>query len=115
MRTRDVTILLALWICAAICAHFLFGTGGLVVAKMHDDRSELWKLSRAASNLAQRTEQTFEVTLGEPSEENKDNAERPPPPKPPEPPEPPKPAPTVREPIAEKTPTPKPPEEKKVV
>ena len=25
MRTRDVTIPLALWICAAVCAHFLFG------------------------------------------------------------------------------------------
>ena len=28
MRSRDVTIPLVLWICAAICAHFLFGTGG---------------------------------------------------------------------------------------
>ena len=33
MRSRDVTIPLGLWICAAICAHFLFGTGGLVVAQ----------------------------------------------------------------------------------
>ena len=56
MRTRDVTIPLGLWICAAICAHFFLGTGGLVVAKVHDDRSELWKLAREASNLAQQSE-----------------------------------------------------------
>ena len=110
MRSRDVTIPLAFWLCAAVCAHFLFGTGGLVVAKMHDDRSELWKLSRAASNLAQRTEQTFEVTLGGPSEEQK--AVEPPPPKPPEPPKPP---PTVKEPTPEKPVPPKKEEEKKVV
>ena len=60
MRTRDVTIPLALWICAAICAHFFFGTGGLVVAQVHDDRSELLRLSHAASSLANRGEQTFE-------------------------------------------------------
>ena len=42
MRSRDVTIPLALWICAAICARILmFGTGGLVVAQMHDDKSML--------------------------------------------------------------------------
>ena len=72
MRSRDVTIPLALWICAAICAHFMFGTGGLVVAQMYDDRSLLWKLSRQAAGLAKRSDQTFEVTLGEPSEEPKD-------------------------------------------
>jgi TonB family protein len=64
MRTRDVTIPLSLWICAAIGAHFFFGTGGLVVAKVHDDRSELWKLARQAGNLTLQGEQTFEVSLG---------------------------------------------------
>jgi hypothetical protein len=74
MRSRDVTIPLALWICAAICAHFFFGTGGLVVAQVHDDKSEMWQLSRQASRLAQRDEQTFEVTLSEPSEEPRGGA-----------------------------------------
>jgi TonB family protein len=83
MRTRDVTIPLALWICAAICAHFFFGTGGLVVAKVHDDRSELLRLSRVAGSLARQEEQTFEVSLSEPGEEAKDPT-LPPPPKPPE-------------------------------
>src|SRR5277367_3385508 len=82
MRTRDVTIPLALWICAAICAHFLFGTGGLVVAQVHDDRSELLRLSRAASSLARQDDQTFEVSLNEPGEEPTDPAQPPPPPPP---------------------------------
>jgi TonB family protein len=88
MRPRDVSIPLGLWICAAICAHFLCGTGGLVVAQMHDDRSELWKLSRQASILAKQEGQTFEVSLGAPSEEAKDEAQPPPPPPPPPEPKP---------------------------
>jgi TonB family protein len=107
MRTRDVTIPLALWICAAICAHFFFGTGGLVVAQVHDDRSEMWQLSRRASSLAARDEQTFEVTLNEPSEAPKEEAPPPPPPKPEEP----KPPPVASEKAPEKTP-PKPPDAK---
>jgi TonB family protein len=94
MRTRDVTIPLGLWICAAICAHFFFGTGGLVVAKVHDDRSELWRLSREASDLAQQGEQTFEVTLAEPSDDTP--GAPPPPPAAAKPPPPPPPAPTAK-------------------
>ncbi len=82
MRTRDVTIPLALWICAAIGAHFFLGTGGLVVAKVHDDRSELWKLARQAGNLASQGEESFEVSLGEPADE----VVQPPPMAPPPPP-----------------------------
>jgi TonB family protein len=117
MRSRDVTIPLVLWICAAICAHFLFGTGGLVVGKMHDDRSELWKLSHEASNLARQDGQTFEVSLGETSDETKDEPQPPPPPPPPKPDEP-KPTPTAQVKPPEKVP-PKPEakkaEEKKLV
>src|SRR5271168_3447846 len=96
MRSRDATIPLVLWICAAICAHFLFGTGGLVVGKIHDDRSELWKLSRAASNLAQQDDQIFEISLGESSDDSP--APPPPPPPPSKPEDPPKPAPTAQKP-----------------
>jgi TonB family protein len=112
MRTREVTIPLGLWICAAICAHFLFGSGGLVVAKVHDDRAELWKLSREASGLARQGEQTFEVSLGDPTSEP--SAEAPPPPKPDEP-KPPPPAPTVKPTPPKPQDTPKPEEKKKVV
>jgi TonB family protein len=104
MRSRDVTIPLGLWICAAICAHFLFGTGGLVVGKMQDDRSELWKLSREASNLARQDGQTFEVSLGEPSDEA--HKDTPPPTPPPTPTETPKPKPEAQKPPEAKPPKP---------
>jgi TonB family protein len=113
MRTRDVTIPLTLWICAAICAHFLFGTGGLVVAQVHDDRSELWRLSHAAADLARREDQTFEVSLGEPGEEAKEEA-TPPPPPPEQKEKPPAPAATEK-PIEKPKPEEKKAEEKKLV
>jgi TonB family protein len=84
MRSRDVSIPLALWICAAVCAHFLFGTGGAVVAQIHDDRTELWKLSHEASDLA-RHGGSIEVSLGDGSEPKDDVAPPPPPPPPPQP------------------------------
>ncbi|MGD0525600.1 MAG: hypothetical protein ABSE49_10670 [Polyangiaceae bacterium] len=118
MRSRDVTIPLVLWICAAICAHFLFGTGGMVVGKVEDDRSELWSLSKKAQNLAKQDGQTFEVTLGEPSDQTQEEPPPPPPPPAPKPEDQPKatPTPTVKPP--EKTP-PKPEakkaEEKKLI
>jgi TonB family protein len=111
MRSRDATIPLVLWICAAICAHFLFGTGGLVVGKLEDDRSELWKLSHEASNLARQDGQTFEVSLGEPSEDVKDEPQPPPPP--PKPEDAPKPQPTAQNKPPETLPTPPKPEAKK--
>jgi TonB family protein len=89
MRSRDVTIPLGLWICAAVGAHFFLGTGGLVVAAVHDDRSELWSLARQASNLTAAGEQTFEIALSDSTE----------PAAAPEPPPPP-PAPTVKPPAA---------------
>jgi TonB family protein len=102
MRTRDVTIPMALWICAAICAHFFFGSGGLVVAKVHDDRAEFWKLAKEASSLAKQGEQTFEVSLSEPGEESPEEP-APPPPKPQEtPPAPPPAVPTTPPPPPEK-------------
>jgi TonB family protein len=82
MRSRDVTIPLGLWICAAVCAHFLFGTGGAVVAQIHDDRSELWKLSHEATDLGRHGGSTIEISLGDQSDTKE---EAPPPPTPPEP------------------------------
>ncbi len=112
MRSRDVTIPLALWLCAAICAHFVFGTGGLVVAQIHDDRSELRELSRAASNLATQNDQMFEVSLGEPSDDENDER-RAPPPKP----TPVRPPPAASAPAASEKPRqePPPPEPKRLV
>src|SRR5690242_16066370 len=111
MRSRDVTIPLALWMCAAVCVHFLFGTGGLVVARMQDDRSELGKLSRQASNLAQRDERSFERSH-ESGNLDKDEVTPPPPPPPVSPPEEPKPPPVVEPPKKQAAATP---EQKKIV
>ena len=91
MRSRDVTIPIALWICAAICAHFLFGTGGLVVAQMHEDRSTLWNLAHEAGMLTRKDGQTFEVSLGSGDETRDQAAPIPPPPPPPKPEDKPKP------------------------
>jgi TonB family protein len=82
MQPRDVSVPLALWICAAICAHFMLGTGGAVVATVHDDRSEMWKLSQQAGTLARRGEQTFEIALNDSSEEAQQETPPPPPPPP---------------------------------
>jgi TonB family protein len=108
MQPRDVSIPLVLWICAAICAHFLLGTGGAVVAKVHDDRTEMRKLSHQAGSLARRYEQTFEVALGEPSEAPTEELPPAPPPEPPKPP----PAPTDK-PVEKVTPRPDEPQETK--
>jgi TonB family protein len=89
MQPRDVSIPLTLWICAAICAHFMLGTGGAVVATVHDDKSEMWKLSRQAGSLARQREQSFEVALSDSTDQAEPQEEPPPPPKP-KPVEPPK-------------------------
>lgn len=118
MRSHDVTIPLALWIGAAVCAHFLFGTGGLVVAQMHEDRSHLWSLAREASLLTQQEAQTTEISLGTTSEEAKDEVTPPPPPPPPPPtpkPEDKKTAPEPPKPVDAKKPAPKPEDQQKVV
>src|SRR4051812_32932422 len=84
---------LILWICAAVCAHFLFAEGGDQVAKDHEDRSYIFQLGTRARSAAHGKDQTFDLITtsdGQPSEKE------PEPPKPeakkedkkPEPPEP---------------------------
>ncbi len=82
MQPRDVSVPLALWICAAVCAHFMLGTGGAVVATVHDDRSEMWKLSRQAVSLARQGEQSTEIALSDSTDEAEQETPPPPPPKP---------------------------------
>ncbi len=64
MRTR-VRIPTACWICAAICAHFPRHGRTLVVAKVH-----MSSAVHQASNLAQRGEQTFEVSMNRRQEQS---------------------------------------------
>ena len=64
---RDVHIPLFLWICAAVCAHFLLGGGGLVVGKIHDDHSAILSLLVNARDKTRMQEQTFELALDDPN------------------------------------------------
>ena len=59
---RDANTPLLLWICAAICAHFVFAEGGGEVARIHEDRSVLLRLAAEVRDKVRGSEQTFEVT-----------------------------------------------------
>ena len=81
---RDANTPLILWICAAICAHFMFAEGGGVVASIHDDKSYLARMAAVVRDRVRAEQQVFEVSsldVGKPAE-----AEPPPPPPPPPPP-----------------------------
>jgi TonB family protein len=107
----EVNTPLVLWICAAICAHFILGEGGDQIALFHDDGVALASLGARVRGMIRDKEQTFEIS-------STDEIERPPAPAPTEPPKPPPPAPKPPEPIASapkpEPPKPKPPEPKKV-
>ena len=60
-RYRDQSTPLILWICAAVCAHYLFAQGGGEVAKTHEDHSYLAQLGAEARERTRQEEQTFEV------------------------------------------------------
>ena len=111
---RDARTPLILWICAAICVHFLFGGGGEVVAEIHDDHVFLRHMVTDVRARVRRDEATFDVSLesSKPAEEPK-KEELPPPPKPkPEPKPAPKPPAIAKQ---EKKPEPPKKEEKKKV
>jgi TonB family protein len=75
---RDVNTPLVLWICAAVCAHFLLGEGGDTVAQFHDDRLAIATLGEKARERIRYEAQTFEVSsIDAPG---KETAEAPPPP-----------------------------------
>jgi TonB family protein len=106
---RDANTPLVLWICAAICAHYMFAEGGDTVARAHEDRLAIASLGEHVRERVRFSEQTFEVSsidAPKPSEEQ-------PPAPPPEPPPAPKPTatpvPTVKPPpppVAQKPPPP---------
>jgi TonB family protein len=106
---RDAQTPLLLWICAAVCAHYMFAEGGAVVGRIHEDNTALLKLAQHTRDRLRYSEQVFEVTsLGEAKTTPEEIPS--PPSKPPEPPlkvEAAKPLPKAPEPAA------KPKEEKK--
>ena len=105
---------LILWICAAVCAHFVFAEGGDAVATFHDDRSYIFEMSTRARSAAHGKDQTIEVVTnedGQPAE-----AEPVPPPEAAKKPEEKKPEPEAKKPeAAKKPPEPPPAPEVKVV
>ena len=59
---------LILWICAAVCAHFIFAEGGDQVATYHEDRSFLYQLGTRARSAAQGKDQTLEIVTSDEGE-----------------------------------------------
>ncbi|HVJ89635.1 MAG TPA: hypothetical protein VM580_07505, partial [Labilithrix sp.] len=56
---------LILWICAAVCAHYVFAEGGNEVATYHEDRSFLFQLGTRARSAAHGKDQTFDIVTNE--------------------------------------------------
>ncbi|MGO9711593.1 MAG: energy transducer TonB [Polyangiaceae bacterium] len=107
---RDATTPLILWICAAICVHFLFGGGAEEVATIHDDHVYLHRMATAVRDRVRQEEQVFDVSLFDAKKTDTHAEPPPPPPKPkPKPPEVKKPPPPAKIAKLEK----KPPEQKK--
>jgi len=111
VSSREVNTPLVLWICAAICAHFVLGEGGDQIALFHDDEVALASLGARVRGMVRDKEQTFEIS-------STDEKETPPVPDAPEAPKPPPPkAPPAPTATVAKVETPKatpPPEVKKV-
>ena len=92
---RDANTPLVLWICAAICAHYMFAEGGDTVARYHEDKLAIAKLGEDVRERVRFSERTFEVSTLDVASKP---AEEPPPPPPPaeaQPPAP-KPKPTAK-------------------
>jgi len=112
VASREVNTPLVLWICAAICAHFILGEGGDQIALFHDDEVALASLGARIRERVRDKEATFEIS-------SMDDKETPPAPdavelpKPPPPKPPPPPLPTAKTPKPE-PPKPPPPPPKKI-
>jgi len=71
---------LILWICAAVCAHFMFAEGGNQVATYHEDRSYIFEMGTRARSAAHGKDQTFEIITTEEGQPADETPEEPPPP-----------------------------------
>ncbi len=85
--TRNPETPIILWICAAVCAHFMFAEGGQKVAESYEDSSYLLGMGARARGAAASKDQSVEIMT---SEEGKPEEEAP------RVEEPPKPAPKPR-------------------
>lgn len=86
---RDTPIPLILWVCAAVCMHYIFAQGGNEVAVAYEDKRAILKLSESVQDRVRQDEQTFE--LDEVLSSAGDAEDEPPTPPEPERPKPPEP------------------------
>jgi TonB family protein len=61
---RDPAAPLVLWICAAVCAHYMFAQGGNAVAVVHDDRTFISILGMKVRDQVRQNSQAFDVITG---------------------------------------------------
>ena len=86
MRRDSATTPLILWVCAAVCAHYVLGQGGNEVAKAHDDAAFFSKMANQARGKAREADKVFELGSAAENEiaPTEPNAPAPPLPKAPE-------------------------------
>jgi TonB family protein len=68
---REVKTPVLLWICAAVCAHYVFGQGGMLVGEIHDGKSAMWVLMASARERTAAQERTFEVAISDAIDDTK--------------------------------------------
>lgn len=68
---------LILWICAAVCAHFVFAEGGNQIATSHEDRSYIFEMGARARSAAHGKDQTFEILTNDEGQPNDTPPEEP--------------------------------------
>ncbi|HRH00348.1 MAG TPA: energy transducer TonB [Polyangiaceae bacterium] len=61
MARENAATPLILWVCAAVCAHYVLGQGGNEVARAHDDASFFAKMGYQARGKAREAETTIEL------------------------------------------------------
>ncbi len=62
---RDASTPLILWICAAICAHYIFAEGGGVIAEIHNDHAALGDLVEKFRDRLRGRDRPLEVTFAD--------------------------------------------------
>lgn len=77
---RDPQTPLILWVCAAVCAHYMFAQGGGVVAEVHDDQRFVREMVSTVRGRLPGPPQTLEINVT--GDEDVERADEPQPPEP---------------------------------
>ena len=68
---------LVLWICAAVCAHFIFAEGGGEVARIHDDRKFMATLASEVRGRVHGDTPTIDIVTSDDGDKPKDEEPKP--------------------------------------